>query len=475
MARPLTASSFYTLKHCPHALFLDHHGDPNKRLDPSEYAKHLFEEGKRFEREFVANLKYVTPQYPAGDFVAGAEATRQLMQSGHPLIYQGVLKDDRFIGIPDLLVRRDGESAFGAWHYEPTDIKTSKKIQKDQELQVCFYAMLLEKLQGRRPDNATIVLSSGDEAPVDLAKKWTEFQKGLADAIRIVDGTTETQLAIFSGCDDCVWRQQCRAEADEIEDVSLVAGLRRNAKPGLVDLGIHTVSDLAKASTEAVVEVRGIGSNSADGLIRQAQAQANNSIIRFGKVDLPNCTAEMYYDIESEPSLDVQYLHGLLIVEAGSQPLYRSFVAEQPEDEECAFSQFVDFVSDVLCRYPRAPIFHYHNYERSNIAQLFNKYNNQSIYAEQLLDQFVDLHQVVKRAYALPVEGYGLKPISKWLGFEYRNPKSSAAQSMLWYRQWLDTGNRQFLDDSILYNEDDCLATKLIKDWVAAQAVDAAE
>ncbi len=37
---------------------------------------------------------------------------------------------------------------------------------------------------------------------------------------------------------------------------------------------------------------------------------------------------------------------------------------------------------------------------------------------------------------------------------------------MLWYRLWLDTGNRQYLDDSVLYNEDDCRATRLIKDWL---------
>jgi predicted RecB family nuclease len=83
-----------------------------------------------------------------------------------------------------------------------------------------------------------------------------------------------------------------------------------------------------------------------------------------------------------------------------------------------------------------------------------------------LLNRCIDLHHVLKGAFVLPVEGYGLKPVSKWLGFEYRNPKSSATQSMLWYRLWLETSNRQYLDDSVLYNEDDCRATKLIKDWV---------
>ena len=86
------------------------------------------------------------------------------------------------------------------------------------------------------------------------------------------------------------------------------------------------------------------------------------------------------------------------------------------------------------------------------------------------MDRFVDLHRVVKDAFVMPVEGYRLKHISKWLGFKYRNPKSSATQSMLWYRLWLDMENRQYLDDSVLYNEDDCRATKLIKDWMAIGA-----
>ncbi len=34
-------------------------------------------------------------------------------------------------------------------------------------------------------------------------------------------------------------------------------------------------------------------------------------------------------------------------------------------------------------------------------------------------------------------------------------------------RLWLDTGERQYPEGSMLYNEDDCLATRLIKDWLA--------
>ena len=66
-------------------------------------------------------------------------------------------------------------------------------------------------------------------------------------------------------------------------------------------------------------------------------------------------------------------------------------------------------------------------------------------------------------------------PTQAWSMPPARNPKSSATQSMLWYRLWLDTGNRQYLDDSVSYNEDDCRATKLIKDWMTGEAAEKRE
>ena len=37
MSRSISASSFRSLLHCSHALFLDHHGDPAERTELSEF------------------------------------------------------------------------------------------------------------------------------------------------------------------------------------------------------------------------------------------------------------------------------------------------------------------------------------------------------------------------------------------------------------------------------------------------------
>lgn len=40
--------------------------------------------------------------------------------------------------------------------------------------------------------------------------------------------------------------------------------------------------------------------------------------------------------------------------------------------------------------------------------------------------------------------------------------------SMLWFDLWLSTGDREYLESSIRYNEDDCLATKVVKEWLGS-------
>ena len=65
----------------------------------------------------------------------------------------------------------------------------------------------------------------------------------------------------------------------------------------------------------------------------QARSQTTGSVVPVGEIRLPESPIELYYDIEGEPNLDMDYLHGLLIVEHGKEPQYLAFLAEQPENE----------------------------------------------------------------------------------------------------------------------------------------------
>jgi len=52
------------------------------------------------------------------------------------------------------------------------------------------------------------------------------------------------------------------------------------------------------------------------------------------------------------------------------------------------------------------------------------------------------------------------------MGFSWRETGSDAGMSMLWFDLWLSTGEKRYLDLAAECNEDDCRATKRVREWV---------
>ncbi|MFT0788059.1 TM0106 family RecB-like putative nuclease, partial [Synechococcus sp. H55.10] len=103
--------------------------------------------------------------------------------------------------------------------------------------------------------------------------------------------------------------------------------------------------------------------------------------------------------------------------------------------------------------------------------RLGERYPTDSRQVRQLLQRFVDLHAWIQRSVVLPIESYSLKNIARWLGFEWRLPNANGAQSIYWYTQCQETRDRRYLEQSLIYNEDDCRATHCLKNWLSQSAV----
>ena len=57
--------------------------------------------------------------------------------------------------------------------------------------------------------------------------------------------------------------------------------------------------------------------------------------------------------------------------------------------------------------------------------------------------------------------------VAPWLGFEWRGFTAAADDSMVEYVTYLEDEDERHLDHILLYNEDDCLATLQIRNWLA--------
>jgi len=180
-------------------------------------------------------------------------------------------------------------------------------------------------------------------------------------------------------------------------------------------------------------------------------------------VFLPIAPIELYFDIEAEPELNLDYLHGVLVVDrSNNTEKFHGFLAESAAEEGAIWQQFLE----LMWAYPIAPIFHFCDYEVKTFKRLAKLYNTPAYLWKPVLKRFVDIHKQVTQKAIMPVESYALKPIARWLGFDWRDAKANGAQCVCWYEDWLRTGDRSLLEAIVRYNEDDCRATYIVKDWL---------
>jgi len=187
-----------------------------------------------------------------------------------------------------------------------------------------------------------------------------------------------------------------------------------------------------------------------------------------------HCPTEVFLDLEGtdptgqqEGLEQVDYLVGVLVSDA-SGLRYRPFAAWRIDEEERMFREFVDF----LLGLGDVAVYHWHNYERWHLRQLASRHGLADVVERDIFPNMVDLHRVATRAFAFPTPANGLKDIAKHLGFRWRHDDVNALDSIAWYLRYQSAPEiwEEKLRGIVDYNEDDCRATKFIKDWLVSQA-----
>ena len=93
---------------------------------------------------------------------------------------------------------------------------------------------------------------------------------------------------------------------------------------------------------------------------------------------------------------------------------------------------------------------------------------------EALFDptQAIDLYfDVVLKASEWPTQDYSIKTLAKYLGFAWRDPHPSGTGSIQWFHEWVEGGDPTVRQRILDYNEDDCRATRVLRDGIAALAL----
>jgi predicted RecB family nuclease len=477
----ITADLLLNYQRCSRRAFLDSYGDLNQKDPPNDYLLKLIQDSRANHQQILEQETYRKPNYPGGNWVRGAEETLSLMQQGVEQIYQGVLLAEeqgvQLVSVPDLLVKQPGDSVFGDWIYVPTDIKLSKRPKQEYQIIAAYHAKVLAAVQGAWAEESWLLLKERGFYEVDLWQVLPRMDELLNGCIATLQSQQEPEVFISrSRCSLCHWFNHCYAIAKADQHLSLLPGVTQTRYVQLQALEITSLESLADIHPTRLEPLPGFGLETARKLVRQARSTLENSAIlgeslashSVGKrpsfiPPIPTAPVELYFDIEAEPSLNLVYLHGVLVVDRIKQTeTFHPLLAETPEEEPKIWQELIDLV----WAYPSAPIFHFCPYEVQTVERLGKLFETPEELIKPLLTRFVDLHDRVTQSVTLPVESYALKHIARWLGFDWRDSTANGAQSIYWYAQWLSTGDRTYLDSILMYNEDDCRATYHVKEWL---------
>lgn len=462
MSKRLSEKTFYQYLKCPSWVYFNAH--EAEKVHDALLVK-LMDDGllPERERELLADRDFVEVEHEDPD--EAFQRTMELMRQGTQTILRGVLIHGHWIGHPDVLERVEGKSGLGNFYYIACDIKRDRHMQDIYKFQGAFYAEILGRIQATKPTQGYVMSPDGLVQSYFLDEFETDFKLTLEEIEKILAGQKPPHF-LTSGCKQSPWFATCRGDSMECDDLSLINRIWRSEVEALNKAGIHTVHQLSAADADLLsVKIANVTRDRLHHLRMQSSALADSRTIVMESVPFPPADLELYFDIESSPVRDLEFLFGLLIVDHGKET-YKAFVAKKPEEEEKAFRDFLLFLED----YSDAPIYHFGWYEIEVMKRLGEKYGTTALVERIIKRQMHDLLIMIRDAILFPLHFYSLKDIAKLLGFSWRGKDASGINAVVWYEQYLKTRRKQKLQDIIDYNEDDCRATYIVKKWVAEKA-----
>ena len=317
----------------------------------------------------------------------------------------------------------------------------------------------------------------------DLSGILAEYDDRFADRLAVARGELPTVPSQIGECRSCPWWPGCKEQLTAVHDVSLVASGSRAEL--LRAREIRTVDALAAYEGEPPEEW--VGPPFADAVVTAKAWLAGVPLVRrFEELRVPRADVEVDVDMESYQEHGA-YLWGTLLNTDGVS-MYRPFVTWDPlptRDEARSFAEFWQWlVAERDAAAASGKTFAAYCYSRSaedrwllGSATRFAGEPGIPTVAEirAFIDspQWVDIYQVVSDQFISP-NGKGLKKIAPVAGFSWRDEEASGEASMSWYRQAVGYDDEPDLSQRarlLEYNEDDVIATKVLREWISDRAV----
>jgi uncharacterized protein len=490
---PLSPSLLNHFLGCPHQAALTLAGVQAEDA-PDATVQLIRDKGYGYEAVVLARLEALhgravsIPDRSEAGFAERARLTREAIEGGAALIYQGALAQEAWLGYPDFLVRT---GAGPAVRYLPEDAKLAREAKGGHVIQLGVYAELLEGLFGMPVADGTLHVAAGAPQTFDLRRTRHIVRRLMGALERFVaqappregDETRATKPVPCAACATCDYKPRCTKEWREADSPFFVAGVSGAQVVKLGAAGVRTLAALAELPPG--VQIPGMGVDTVAKLAAQARLQLEARTTGLHKFELlppapgrgfallpaPDA-GDLFFDMEGDPLAGegLEYLFGIHGRLAGADaPEYRAIWAHDPAQEKTAFEAAMRLFADQAARHAGMHIYHYAAYETAALKRLAMRHATMEEELDQLLRQrrFVDLYRVVLQSLRASTESYSLKDLEALYWRERAGDVKTAAGSIVEYERWC-TGGDGTRDDTILasiadYNKDDCISTEHLR------------
>jgi uncharacterized protein len=474
---------------CPHLTTLSlavARGELEQPHLDSPHRDLIFRKGNEHEQAYLARLEAAgrtivrIPTYDDEGFdpAEARRLTEGAIRSGAAeVIYQPYLTDGRWRGFADFLERRDDG------RYEPVDTKLARTAKPAHVLQLCFYAEQVARIQEAPVEHVHVENGLGERETFRLAEFESYYRRVRERFLGALAAEQDTYPWPCDHCGICDFRHRCYLQRVDDDHLTLVAGVWRSRGEALEAAGITTLEQLGELPAGTAVD--GIRPETLETMRHQGELQLRarrEGVLSWELLDVEEergfallpapDPGDVWFDMEGHPffetSRGLEYLFGYCYRDDSGVVRYDAVWGRDREGERRAFERFVDWLVERRRRHPGMHVYHYAHYERTALTRLMGQHGTRESEIDDLLraEVLVDLYRVTKQALRASVESYSIKAIEKLYGFERTADVAGGDESIVRFEEWVETGDDAILEEVERYNEEDCLSTYALHEWL---------
>src|SRR5262245_26057879 len=290
-------------------------------------------------------IEAIIARHPDDQVARNIPLTVAALKRGPQYLLDATLEDDSMAILFDGLKQVDGPSRLGEHYYLPVLHHHGDKVGQRQKLLLAVLGLVLDRVQGLRP--AFGLVARGPEGRLGKvrldARCYRRAEQGLDEIKRLQQRGEPPRLTLNGHCAVCEFRQRCRTQAEQADDISLLGGVGERELQRYHRKGIFTLTQLSCTFRSRKKSKRVKRSGHVRYSALQALAIREKKVHVYGTPDLPRKPVQFFLDAEGNEDGRFVYLLGVLVGEGDAQKSY-SFWADSPEQEIEVFDAFLDLL-----------------------------------------------------------------------------------------------------------------------------------